>query len=81
MKIKARILSLVLLFLANASYPQNFNAKKATLQKVFDNIVTAYGHAKAPPFLQLITKSNSEGYPASYLSNTGADCKNRRAGI
>ncbi len=68
MRTKLWILSLVLLLFEKTSYSQRFDAKKATLQKVFDNIVNAYGNVKAPPSLQLITKKNSAGYPASYIS-------------
>jgi tetratricopeptide (TPR) repeat protein len=68
MKTKAWILALVLLLFEKTSYSQNFDAKERTLKKVFGNIVYAYGNAKAPPSLELITKKNSEGYPASYIS-------------
>lgn len=71
MRTKTSILSLFLLLFATALYSQNFDAKKAALKKVFDNIVYAYGNAKAPPTLELIKKKKSEGYPASYISSPG----------
>lgn len=62
------ILLLFFLLLADTVHSQGIAAKRTTLQKVFDNIVTAYGNAKAPPLLQFIAKNDSEGYPASYIS-------------
>lgn len=62
------ILLLFFLLLADTVHSQGIAAKRTTLQKVFDNIVTAYGNAKAPPILQFIAKNDSEGYPASYIS-------------
>lgn len=68
MNLKFRILFFAFTIAACVSYGQNITQKKIVLQKVFDNIVNAYGNAKAPPLLQLIPKSKSEGNPAFYSS-------------
>ncbi len=68
MRAKVSILLLTLVLFMNATYSQGIVTKRSTLQIIFNNIVNAYGNAKAPPVLQLITKNNSEGYPASYIS-------------
>lgn len=68
MNLKFRILFFAFTIVASISYGQNITQKKIVLQKVFDNIVNAYGNAKAPPLLQLIPKSKSEGNPAFYSS-------------
>ena len=68
MNLKFRILFIALTILSAISYGQNMSQKKIVLQKVFDNIVNAYGNSKASPLLQLVPKNKSEGNPAFYSS-------------
>ncbi|MCF8450017.1 MAG: hypothetical protein K9G49_09135 [Taibaiella sp.] len=47
---------------------QNISAKKNTLNKVFGDLVNAYGNAKSAPAHELIPKSSDEKYIATYIS-------------
>jgi tetratricopeptide (TPR) repeat protein len=47
---------------------QDISAKKNTLNKVFGDLVNAYGNAKSAPAHELIPKSSDEKYIATYIS-------------
>jgi tetratricopeptide (TPR) repeat protein len=47
---------------------QDISAKKNTLNKVFVDLVNAYGNAKSPPALKLSPKSSGQKYVATYLA-------------
>jgi len=63
-----KILLGIFIFIVNSGYGQNIAAKKIILKAVFDNIVNAYGNAKAPPALELIASNKTEHNPAFYIS-------------
>lgn len=63
-----KILLGIFIFIVNSGYGQNIAVKKTILKAVFDNIVNAYGNAKAPPALELIASNKTEHNPAFYIS-------------
>lgn len=56
---------LVLLIFVNLK-AQSFSEKQKTVQKVFDNIVNAFGNAKAAPLLKLLPNTQKERVVAAY---------------
>lgn len=69
-KISKPLLMLLFLFVASLQlHAQEFAYKKMTVQKVFDNLVNAYGNAKAAPKLILLPNTQKERVVALY-SNT-----------
>lgn len=69
MKQKIQIVSFAFLLFACKATAQNLEVKESVLRRVFENIVNAYGNAKSPPSLNLVSKEKSDGYPASYISS------------
>ena len=60
-------LMLFLLFVISTGLPaQTFSDKQKTLQKIFNNIVNAYGNAKAAPQLLLLPNNQKERVVAAY---------------
>ena len=45
---------------------QSFSEKQKTVEKVFDNIVNAFGNAKAAPLLKLLPNTQKERVVAAY---------------
>jgi hypothetical protein len=68
---KQKILLVLALFFTSVSFCQNIETKLSTLQKVFEDLVYAYGNTRGAPSLQLVAKKNSENFPASYSTTDG----------
>ena len=49
---------------------QDINAKNNTLNKVFNDLVNAYGNPKGKPALIFISKNQGQNYIAAYFSDT-----------
>ena len=66
---KLCILTLSFLFAFTILRAGDFNAKKNTLNKVFNDLVNAYGNAKAAPAWKLNPKTSGEIYIATYSAS------------
>jgi tetratricopeptide (TPR) repeat protein len=63
---KPTFIVLFLFTLTSNLFAQTFADKQKTVQKVFDNLVNAYGNAKAPPKLVLLPNTQKERVVAIY---------------